>query len=175
VDTPTSIHDPSRTAPGDVRVMSAGPPRLALFVEAKQQVVMGEALGSFAEGVRSLDAAGVTGYAHLANRRIAHAGPLRREVTLPDGRVVLDQSGVLMSVWDSPAELIGDAIVWSGMEVTTAVAQLTALYARFLRHVEVDQNTVPQWREAAARFGVILEAEAAEAEESEAGAEAAED
>ena len=167
VDTPTSIHDPSRTAPGDVRVMSDGPPRMALFVEAKQQVVKGEALGSFAEGVHAFDAAGVTGYAALANRRIADAGRLRREVSLPDWRAVLEETGVLMSVWDNPADLIRDAIVWSGMDVTTAVAQLTALYARFLRHVEVDQDTVPQWRDAAARFGVILEEEMSEAEEPE--------
>lgn len=159
VDTPQSINDPSRGAPGDVRVLRAEEPRRALFAEAKQKVVQGEALTSFATEVREFDASGVTGYAALANRKTVATGRARQDLALPDWRSILDETGTLMAVWDNPADLIRDAIVWSALDVTTAVARLSALYARFLGHVEVDEKTIPQWREAAERFGVLLEAE----------------
>lgn len=156
VDTPQSIHDPSRTSPGDVRVVRSEPPRLALFAEAKQKIVQGEALSSFATEVHAFDPQGVTGYAALVNERVAAAGRARREVSLPHWRQILNDTGTLMAVWDNPADLIRDAIVWSALDVRTAVARLAALYEHYLMHVEVDQKTIPQWRAAAARFGVTL-------------------
>ena len=159
VDTPKSINDPSRGAPGDVRVMREDEPRLALFAEAKQKVVQGDELSGFATEVRDFDATGVTGYAALVNRKTAATGRSRQDLALPDWRTVLEETGMLMAVWDNPADLIRDAIVWSALDVTTAVARLSALYARYLHHVEVSETTIPQWRAAAERFGIILEPE----------------
>jgi hypothetical protein len=156
VDTPRSVNDPSRTLAGDVRVVgkSARTGRLALYAEAKQKFTPPEWVSQFADEVKGKDPAGVGAYAALVNKRATARG--RRAVELPDWRAVLKETGVLMAIWDNPADMVRDAIVWSALEVPEAVGRFVELYAEYLRHVEVEPVTVEEWLRLAAAFGIVF-------------------
>jgi len=156
VDTPKSINDPSRSLPGDVRVVGALPHRgrLAMYAEAKQKYVPPEWVDQFAGEIKEKDSSGTGAYAALVNARATARG--RRVSGLPHWRDVLRQSDVLMTIWDNPADMVRDAVIWSGLEVPEAVAAFVDLYTRYLRHVEVEPSTVDDWLVRAAKFGVAF-------------------
>jgi len=156
VDTPRSINDPSLTLPGDVRVIGTLPDRgrLAMYAEAKQKYTSPEWVDQFATEIKEKDPAGTGAYAALVNERATSRG--RRVSELPHWREVLRQSGVLMTIWNNPADMVRDAIIWSGLEVPEAVATFVDLYAKYLRHVEVEPSTVDAWIGRAAGFGVVF-------------------
>ena len=156
VDTPRSINDPSRTLAGDVRVIGTLPDRgrLAMYAEAKQKYTPPEWVDQFATEIKEKDPSGTGAYAALVNERATARG--RRVNELPHWRDVLRQSGVLMTIWNNPADMVRDAIIWSGLEVPEAVATFVDLYAKYLRHVEVEPSTVDDWIGRAAGFGVVF-------------------
>jgi hypothetical protein len=154
VFTPTSVNDPSRSEPGDVRVTETATERVALFVEAKQKLVKAADVHSFAKEVRQHDPTGVAGYAALVNDQHASRSSL---AGLPTWQEVLEKDSVLMGIWSNPAELLGSAIIWSARGIDSAAAEFSALFARYLVHVGVEAETVQAWRDAVAGCGVMLE------------------
>jgi len=154
VFTPSSVNDPSRNEPGDVRVTETDPERLALFVEAKQKLVKAADVHSFAKEVRQHDPTGVAGYAALVNDQHASRSSL---AGLPSWQEILEKDSVLMRIWSSPAELLSEAIFWSALDIDSAAAAFSALFARYLVHVGVEVETAQAWRDAIAGCGVVLE------------------
>jgi hypothetical protein len=156
IDTPKSVNDPSRLLAGDVRVVGTVPQRgrLAMYAEAKQKYTPPEWVDQFATEIKETDPTGTGAYAALVNERAMTRG--RRVSGLPHWRDVLRDTGVLMSIWDNPSDMVRDAIIWSGLEVPEAVGMFVDLYARYLQHVEVEPSTVREWRLRAASFGVVF-------------------
>ena len=159
LDTPKSVNDPSRTLAGDVRVIGqTARGRLALYGEAKQKYTPPEWVEQFADEIKAKDPKGTGAYAALVNARATARA--RRVSVLPNWRDELRRSGVLLSIWDNPADMVRDAVIWSGLELPEAVGRFVELYADHLRHVEVEPATEQEWRERAARFGVVFVGEA---------------
>lgn len=158
VDTPESVNDPSRTFAGDVRVLGNAPPdgRYALYAEAKQVRVTPELVDQFADEVRRADRVGVAAYGALVNARSALRS--RRATDLPQWREVLDSRGVVMALWEGPAELVRDALVWSGLDIRTGVGRFVERYVHFLQHVGSEQATVDELTTTMARAGVEVRA-----------------
>ncbi|HEY3546062.1 MAG TPA: restriction endonuclease, SacI family [Propionicimonas sp.] len=155
VNTPKSVNDPSRTLAGDVRVIGSTPRgRLALYGEAKQKYTPPEWVVQFADEIKAKDAGGVGAYGALVNARATARA--RRVAELPKWRDELRRSGVLLAVWDNPADMVRDAIVWSALEIREAVAGFVELYSDYLHYVEVEPATEREWRERSARFGVAF-------------------
>jgi len=125
-----------------------------MYAEAKQKYTSPEWVDQFATEIKEKDPAGTGAYAALVNERATSRG--RRVSELPHWREVLRQSGVLMTIWNNPADMVRDAIIWSGLEVPEAVATFVDLYAKYLRHVEVEPSTVDAWIGRAAGFGVVF-------------------
>jgi hypothetical protein len=156
VDTPASVNDPSRSLAGDVRVLGTvqGVGSLALFAEAKQKLTHPEWVGQFVEEIKQKSPGGVGAYAALVNDRVRQRA--KRASALPTWRSVLDETGVLMSLWENPADMVREAIVWSALAADDAVARFVGLYVRYLRHVDVDQRTIDDWLARAKAFGVAV-------------------
>lgn len=155
VDTPRSVNDPSRSLAGDVRVVGgSGSDRRVLFAEAKQKLTLPEWVSHFADEIRGKESGGVGAYAALVNARAMARS--RRSAPLPEWRSILSQSGVLMTIWDNPADMLREALVWSALDVREGVGRFVELYVQFLRHVEVEQPTVDEWLQKAAAFGVVI-------------------
>lgn len=154
VTTPASINDPSRSEPGDVRVVATGADgvRRALYAEAKQKLVFPEWVEQFVEEVRDSTANGTVAYGALVNDRANERA--RRATSLPDWRGLVSRFGVVSVVWTNAAEMVRDAIIWSGLDASTAVVRFVELYANFLMHVEAGPATITQWLEVANTFGV---------------------
>lgn len=156
VDTPQSVNDPSRTLPGDVRVVDTanGSSMLGLFAEAKQKVTPPEWLDQFADEINNRGPGGVSAYGALVNKRVLARS--RRAEPLPNWRDILRDKGVLMTVWDNPSDMVREALVWSGLNATAGVGRFVTLYAFYLRHVEVGEPTVQDWVGQAKDFGVAI-------------------
>ncbi|WP_284329163.1 hypothetical protein [Demequina litorisediminis] len=52
--------------------------------------------------------------------------------------------------------MVREALTWSGLEVTAAVARFVEQYVFFLEWVEADPATVQEWLAATRDFGVII-------------------
>lgn len=157
VTTPSSVNDPSRSEPGDVRVVrkgADGEPR-ALYAEAKQKVAFPEWVEQFVEEVRDSTDNGTVAYGALVNERSSERA--RRMSPLPDWRSILKRYGVVSVAWTNAADMVRDAFIWSGLDAQTGVLRFVELYAHYLVHVEANAATVDQWLEAAATFGVQTE------------------
>jgi hypothetical protein len=156
VDTPHSVNDPSRTLPGDVRVtektFAAG--SLGLYAEAKQKPTTPEMVRHFAEEITSKSPGGVAAYGALINESVQKRS--RRAQPLPAWRDVLHETGVLMTIWDNPSDMLREALMWSGLRVNEGVSRFTLLYTQYLRHVEVPETTVNEWLALAKTFGVAV-------------------
>lgn len=156
IDTPQSVNDPSRTLPGDVRVVDAvnASSELGLFAEAKQKVTPPEWVDQFADELNERRPDGVSAYAALVNERVLARS--RRAEALPGWREILRDKGVLMTVWDNPSDMVREALIWSGLNVTAGVGRFVTLYAFYLRHVEAGESTVQNWVHQAKVFGVAI-------------------
>lgn len=157
VDTPESVNDPSRTLAGDVRVRSTdlAHGRLALYAEAKQKRTVPELVDQFAEEVVRKDPAGVAAYGALVNARSALRS--RRAVPLPSWRELLERHGVVMTIWEDPAEMVRDALVWSALDVRTGVGHFVERYVHYLQHVGAEPRTVDELIDVMRDAGVIVE------------------
>jgi len=154
VATAESIHDPSRSLPGDVRVVSLaedGNPH-ALFAEAKQKVTEPEWIDQFATEIHAYAPGGTAAYGALVNDRAAARA--KRIGALPDWRDVLHERGVISVIWTNPADMVRDAVVWSALDAHQAVVRFVEFYAKYLVHVETQPDTIDAWRRAAREFGV---------------------
>ncbi|MGC4175288.1 restriction endonuclease, SacI family [Demequina sp.] len=154
VDTPRSVNDPSRGQPGDVRVSVVGADGVqrALFAEAKQKVTEPEWIDQFAADVREYESGGVVAYGALVNDRAAAKS--KRQAPLPSWHEVLESRGVISLTWTNPADMVRDAVVWSGLNANVAIARFVELYARYLGHVEAEPSTISNWLHVANGFGV---------------------
>lgn len=160
VETPESVNDPSRNTAGDVRVLDRES-RKGHYSEAKQRLIQAKDLSSFAEEVRGVDEVGTASYAALVNDsdRVRAAGS---RISLPGWKEILDNQGVLMAIWESPANILRDAIIWSGLQIDDAVPRFAEFYAYYLDYVEVEADTLETWREFAETFGVVLDSNESE-------------
>ncbi|MCF8526878.1 MAG: restriction endonuclease, SacI family [Candidatus Nanopelagicales bacterium] len=145
VETPVSINDPSRKTPGDVWLVND---TSRLVAEAKQKTVRSSDVRSFAKEVGDRLPDGVAAYAALVNADSKK--PLGSE-----WRAISETQGVLTAVYDSPAELLRDAVIWSGMAFTPAVTRLCGLMRRQLIHLAVAPSTLGAWDEALAIINVV--------------------
>lgn len=145
VETPVSINDPSRRTPGDVWLINDAS---RLVAEAKQKTVRSSDIRSFAKEVGDRLPDGVAAYAALVNADSKK--PLGGE-----WRTISDTQGVLTAIYDSPAELLRDAVIWSGMAFTPAVTRLCGLLRRQLIHLDVSPSTLAALDEALAVIRVV--------------------
>jgi hypothetical protein len=145
VETPVSINDPSRKTPGDVWLVN-GTSRLV--AEAKQKTVRSSDVRYFAKEVGDRLPDGVAAYGALVNADSKK--PLSSE-----WRGISESQGVLTAVYDSPAELLRDAVIWSGMPFTPAVTRLCGLMRRQLVHLAVAPGTLAAWDESLAIINVV--------------------
>lgn len=154
IDTPRSVNDPSRKLAGDVRVLGEHPDsgRYALYAEAKQTRVEPELVDQFADEVRRSDDAGVAAYGALVNAR-SYARS-RRALPLPSWREVLAQRGVVMAIWEDPAVMVRDALVWSGLDIRTGIGMFVERYVSYLQYIEVDVATITELAASMAEVGI---------------------
>ena len=145
VQTPVSINDPSRKTPGDVWLVND---TSRLVAEAKQKTVRSSDIRSFAKEVGDRLPDGVAAYGALVNADSKK--PLSGE-----WRRISESQGVLTAVYDSPAELLRDAVVWSGMAFTPAVTRLCGLLRRQLIHLAVAPTTITAWDEALSILNLV--------------------
>jgi len=146
VFTPVSVHDPSRKAPGDASVRGQGK---ALAAEAKWDTVREANLREFSESVAQRTEGGTAIYGALVNRDTGRPVAMHwREVTAA--------SGTLTAIYDEPATLVRDAIVWSAKPFAEAVVEFFGLYRYFLEWIEVRNDTLEEWDASAERLNIVV-------------------
>lgn len=147
MSTPESINDPTRNALGDVTVRSVSH---AQGAEAKQKPVTLSHVRKTAESLRSKQVEATLVYGALANHDADKPLAARwREITR--------ETGVLTVVHDDSATLIRDIVIATGRPFTDAVVALCHLFAVQLAHVGARNDTLAEWFEVAATFGVDVE------------------
>lgn len=141
---PRSVNDPSRRVPGDFYAVELGS---WISGEAKQKTVGRSEIESFAESVGLLlpDAPAI--YAALVNHESERH---MREEWLS----VTEHTGTLLTVFDSPQELVRDALVWAGRPLSQSVPELCSIYFECLQHLDVASATLADWREVCADLGI---------------------
>lgn len=146
VDSPRSVNDPSRRAPGDAYANQDG---LALFAEAKWKTVTQADLEQFSKEVGMRAPGAIALFAALVN---ADSGKpvanLEAEVT--------NNTGTLTAIYDSPEDLLRSALVWSGRPIDVAAAAFLGNFLQFLQHIEVAPTTVTRFKEAAASLDITF-------------------
>jgi hypothetical protein len=147
VTTPASIHDPSRTSPGDVKthkahdVSSVGP----FYVEVKDKPVRAAVVRMFLESVRSFDVNASAGYAAFANG-VAAEKSLDEGSRIPSAEELTRSSGIPCVVWRSPLDLMSQVVSWSGLPVSKAIWLCAHNYRKWLRHIDTEKAASPaEW------------------------------
>lgn len=142
--TPQSINDPSRRAPGDVTVTSNGK---ALAAEAKWRTVTVTELSEFADTVSTRVPGATVLYGALVNEDSGK--PVDNE-----WRAITRSRDALTAVYDNPARLFRDAVIWSALPFPAAVARFCTRYLHYLQHIAVHESTVSQWLATAKGLGM---------------------
>ena len=155
--TPASIHDPSRTSPGDVKsLLAAGADDVGpWFVEVKDKVVRLTTVETFLKDVHDYDPEATAGYAALANTPQAEAA-LPDKSRIPSGPDLTRSTGVAVVVWKSPLEILTQAVSWSGLPVSTALWLCAHAYLRWLDHIDTGKNrSLEEWRQRMQEWGFL--------------------
>ena len=146
VYTPVSIHDPSRRVPGDASLTGGS---FQLAAESKWQTIGPADLREFSETVAEKTDGGTALYGALVN---ADSGkPLATS-----WRHVTEVTGTLTSIYDDPATLFRDAIVWSGLPFGPAVVKFFGIYRHFLQRLEVRPSSIVEWDQCAESLNIVV-------------------
>lgn len=150
VYTPVSVHDPSRRAPGDASVTGDGK---VLAAEAKWDTIRQANLREFSDAVAERTEGGTAMYGALVNQDSGR--PLADH-----WRDVTSATGTLTTIYDEPATMLRDAIVWSAKPFLEAVVEFFAVYRHFLQRLEVRPDTLDEWDDRADSLNIVVHRQA---------------
>lgn len=157
ITTPSSINDPSRNSPGDVKsLLSAktkdvGP----LFVEVKDKLARRPEVEQFIREVQSYDGQASAGYAALANTPAAESA-IALHSQIPAAEELTKSTGIPVVVWKSPLEMLTQATAWSGLPTSEAIWLCAHNYLKWLDHLDTGKNNSPaDWQERILSMGFL--------------------
>lgn len=162
--TPSSVNDPSRSQPGDVKSHPLGDREVfgPLYVEVKDKLIGADAVQSFIDEVHKHDRSGAVGYAAFANTSEAEAA-LPKQSRIPDPESLARKHGIGVAVWKSPIGLASQCTVWAGLSGPAFIWMCSQNFRRWLRHLDTGQARSPEkWDELLTTWGIPLDSPSTE-------------
>jgi hypothetical protein len=131
------INDPSRRAPGDVRVLSGG--RIILGAEVRQKPVSATDILRFAAALDSAD---------IRRGMVAALAPDQPALSREDlVRTAWSRSNVLLTVLCRPAEVFMGALLWGNRPLNDQLIDFPARMLERLAELEVSKLGQETWRD----------------------------
>lgn len=157
ITTPSSINDPSRNSPGDVKSLLSGEAKDAgpLFVEVKDKLARRPEVEQFIKEVQSYDGQASAGYAALANTPAAE-GAVALHSQIPSAEELTKSTGIPVVVWKSPLEMLTQATAWSGLPTSEVIWLCAHNYLKWLDHLDTGKHNSPaDWQQRILRMGFL--------------------